>query len=165
MHVKKYVWLVPLFAIIACAEPMSPPVEAEIVKGKTADAVLVNEKFDAAFDFGNPCNGEQIIGTATYHVFVATVNTRSGLSSANSSVSITWKGVGATTQTEYNGKLFSGINYTSGAGATQVSARDDLHVISKGSAPDFTATVYVHITIDANGDPKVIHEVYDSRCK
>ena len=162
-----YCLLASAFALGACSEPATAPVEGlSATASAPASAVDINETFTTVWDMFNPCNGEQIIGDARFHILLSTVSTRSGNTIVNFDVGTTFTGIGQVTALAYNGKTRSNSKFALGSDRSIVAASEnEVRVTSQGSSDNFIAVVATHITITPEGTPTANHEVVKAICK
>ncbi len=155
------------FTLTACSETTTAPEQASSeFAGRRAFAILTNDvQRDVPAALINPCNGEQILGTARIHFLLSTNDTKSGNTMTNLSTTLDFDGIGEVTGTSYNGKTREAFKYSLGTDrATEFSFDSEMRIISQGSAQNFSTTARVHVTFNANGTPTAESELVKSAC-
>ena len=164
MRVFQYTFLLACVATTACSN-VTEPVIAQLIPSSASMSVLVNETTTHETSMTNGCNGEQVIGTGQDHVLATTVDTPSGNTIARVSFSETFNGVGVTTGTSYEGRTNVVTDFKLGNGSQVVASDVAVKVVSKGAAPNFTAIVRTHVTLNANGTVTANTETIRTICK
>lgn len=171
MYLKTNTRLCGTLAIVlfaaACAEPVTPSVTSpDFTNVVGTRAALASSERSQIFpsSFTNPCNGEEVFGTAIYHTVTFFNDTPAG-QTIRTTFRMNFEGIGSLGN-RYTGQLATSeglkFMYTGGM-ATAYGV--DVHVVSKGHAPNFTARLDFGFRIDDNGNITTSSEKVSERCK
>ena len=157
MHLKINTRLCGTLAIVvlasACAEPVAGRIaspEFTTVAGKKAFAADSERSEVFPTSMTNPCNGEEVVGTARYHVVNFINDTPNGLM-YRLTVRINYDGVGSFGN-KYNGQwALSDAGKFDYTGGMAFGTGVDMRVISQGKSPNFTTRFDYKIRIDDEG--------------
>jgi hypothetical protein len=170
MPVKTNTRLCGTLAIVliaaACAEPVASRVtapESATLAGKRA-AITDTERSEIfPTTFTNPCNGEEVVGTAKYHVVNSFNDTPKGLT-YRLTVRMIYDGEGSFGNS-YNGQwAFSDEGKFEYSGGMAVGTGVDVRLVSQGKAPNFTSRFDFRFRIDDNGNVTNDSQKYGERC-
>jgi hypothetical protein len=144
MHRKTM--LMSLFVGIAVAFCLgrTTPAQAQ------ATANTIEGTVDVPLTVTNPCTGDIINGTFTFHfVLHTTSNNNAGITVIHSHIvngtAVSDTGVSYVIQE-------SGNDTEIGSSTNEITTVLDTHVVSQGQSSNFSMRVLIHLTVNANGD-------------
>lgn len=160
----KYLAILGVAALaIACDSPTSPTTKALTIPATTANAVVFNNKFEAATFAPDNCNGGGIFLQATWHELYAITFDGGGGIHVKYHINVQGQGSGAA-GVEYvvNEALNDAYNAKVGFEETFTL---QYNLIAKGKAPNATLHEDFHITVNANGDVTSFHDHFRITCQ
>lgn len=101
----------------------------------------------------NACTGEHVLVSGDYHLIVRRVTSSSGQTTFRVHSQVNVKGVGAVSGTEYVSNEMLNLTRIGGPhGATVMQLEFRINTISKGSAPNASGYIRIHLTVSATGE-------------
>lgn len=137
-------------AVSACRDATSPvPAQTAGAPSAAVAGQRFNQTFPSSFVMPNPCNGEPVLVTGSYHISGIIDATESSISFRTHANTQGMEGVGAITGNKYIFTLMEKDDVTTTFG-TDATDHEEIvfhyHVISQGSADNFEAFVSYTVT-------------------
>lgn len=151
--------------ISACSDATSPrPAQQGTTPSAAVAGERFNQRFPTSFVMANPCTGEPVLVTGSYHISGVIDATETSISFRTHANTQGMQGVGTITGDKYVFTLMENDDVTTTFGPNATDREEIVfhyHVISQGSADNFDA--FVAYTVSA--PPLVIeYSRNDARC-
>jgi hypothetical protein len=133
--------------------------------GRASAAQLENVIVPVSGQIFNPCNGEVVTFTGSFHLlFNITVNPNGGFHIVEQDNAIDIKGVGSDGN-NYSGSEHDSLVENLTPGALNFTAEGSFAETSHGSAPNFVVDYLQHVTINADGTVTVVIDTFSEQCR
>lgn len=160
---KKLVAAAILFAATtACADSTAPnPLRA----GRVAHDMDVNQTEPSALATVNPCNNDAVALTGTLHTVLHTTDANSGNTHYYIDFTSSYSGTGAPSLVNYQGSTRTLNDFTTNDPYPIIyTIYQDVQLQSQTSIDNYTLSIHVKFTINANGVVTASIEDFTDRC-
>jgi hypothetical protein len=162
----KYLAILGVAALaVACESPTAPRSTASIAPAsRTANAVLVNEKFESLTFAPNNCDGTLLTLQAKWHQVYGLTFDGAGGVHVSEHTNVQGQGTDATTGVDYVVSDVANLEYNAKLGFEETYT-ESYKLIAKGKAPNALLFSDFHITVTPNGDLTSYHDNFRIVCQ